>query len=99
MKAIPRDKIYWLCAQVGRKGQSSFVVRILIFTEKSTYYVDGVDVKHVEDIAEKLYQHIPNIFSEYDPFIFSYQLEAIYAKDRPQFMKLYEEAINRTSEQ
>ncbi len=99
VKAIPRDKIYWLCAQVGRKGQSSFVVRILVFTEKSTYYVDGVDVKHVEDIAEKLYQHIPNIFSEYNPFIFSYQLETIFEKDRPQFMKLYEEARSKTAEQ
>ena len=38
--AIPRDKIYWHCAQVGRKGSSSFIVRLLIFTEKKTFSVE-----------------------------------------------------------
>lgn len=93
--AIPRDKIYWLCAQVGRKGQSSFIVRLLVFTEKKTFFIDGVDIPHVEAIAGKLYEHIPNIFNEYDPFIFSYQLEAIYEKDRPAFLRMYEEAKNK----
>ena len=91
IKAIPREKIYWLCAQVGRKGRSSFIVRLLIFTEKSTFYVDGVEIEHVEKIADKLYQYIPNVFNKYDPFILSYELEALFDKNREAFLKFYEE--------
>lgn len=87
--AIPRDKIYWICAQVGQKGYS-FIVRLLIFTEKRTFYVDGADIEHVEKIADKLYQYIPNIFSEYDPFRLSYKLDKLFDKNREEFMKFYE---------
>lgn len=88
--AIPRDKIYWICAQVGRKGQSSFIVRLLIFTETRTFYAEGVDVEHVEKITDKLYQYIPNIFSEYDPFVLSYELETLFDKNRAEFLRFYE---------
>ncbi len=88
--AIPRDKIYWTCAQVGRKGSSSFVVRLLVFTEKRTFYLEGTDVTHVEGIAERLYQYIPNVFSEYNPFILSYELEKLFDKNREEFLRLYE---------
>lgn len=89
--AIPRDKIYWICAQVGRKGSSSFIVRLLIFTEKKTFDLEGVDVRHVESIAAELYQYIPNVFSGYDPFILSYELEKLFDKNRGEFLKFYEE--------
>lgn len=89
--AIPRDKIYWICAQVGRKGSSPFIVRLLIFTEKRTFDMRGVEVEHVEKIADKLYQYIPNIFSEYDPFFLSYKLEDLFDKNRGEFLKFYEE--------
>lgn len=89
--AIPRDKIYWHCAQVGRKGSSSFIVRLLIFTEKKTFSVDGVEVEHVEKIADKLYEYIPNVFQEYDPFLLSYELEKLFDKNRAEFLKFYEE--------
>lgn len=88
--AIPRDKIYWICAQVGRKGASSFIVRLMVFTEIKTFYVDGVEIEHVEGIAKKLYQYIPNIFSEYDPFILSYKLDTLFDKKRAEFLKFYE---------
>ncbi len=95
IKVIPRSKIYWLCAQVGIKGRSSFVVRLLVFTETKTFYLDGVDVPHVEAIAEKLYQHIPNIFSGIDPFPFSYEMEELFAKDRAGFVRLCESEKNK----
>lgn len=88
--AIPRDKIYWICAQVGRKGSSSFIVRLTVFTEIKTFYLDGVEIGHVEKIAEKLYQYIPNVFSEYDPFILSYELEKLFDKNREEFLRFYE---------
>ncbi len=88
---IPRDKIYWVCAQVGRKGYSSFIVRLLIFTEaKTSFYMDGADVTHVKEIVDKLYQYIPNVFSEYDPFTLSYELEKLFDKNRAEFIKFYE---------
>lgn len=88
---IPREKIYWVCAQVGRKGYSSFLVRLLIFTEaKTSFYMDGDDVKHVNEIVDKLYQYIPNVFSEYDPFVLSYELEKLFDKNRAGFIKFYE---------
>ena len=95
IKAIPRSKIYWLCAQVGRKGSSSFVVRLLVFTQNGTFYVDGTDVPHVEEIAEKLYKHIPNVFSGYDPFMLSYKLEEMFNNDRAGFMEFYKSEKNK----
>ena len=88
--AIPREKIYWICAQVGRKGSSSFIVRLMIFTEKKTFYMEGTDVSHVEKIAGKLYQYIPNIFGSYDPFVLSYELDKLFDKNREEFLKFYE---------
>ncbi len=90
--AIPRDKIYWLCAQMGRRECSSFIVRLLIFTEKKTFYLEGADVSYFEMIAEQFYQYIPNIFNGYDPYQLSYELVSLFDKDRAQFMKLYENA-------
>ncbi len=88
--AIPRDKIYWLCAQPARKGYS-FLVRLVIFTEKKTFYLEGSDIPHLEEIAEKLYQYIPNVFSDYDPSDLSYELDSLFDKNRAEFLKFYEE--------
>lgn len=87
--AIPRDKIYWVCAQVGQKG-GPFVVRLLIFTENKMYSMTGADIEHVERIATQLYRYIPNVFSDYDPFVVSYQLEEIFAKNPEEFFEIYE---------
>lgn len=89
--AIPRDKIYWICAQTGIKGRSSFMVRLLIFTEKRTFYLNGVDIPQMGKIADKLYQYIPNVFSEYASFPLYYELEELFEKNRGAFLKLYEE--------
>lgn len=88
--AIPREKVLWLCAQAGIKGRSSYVVRLLIFTEKSTFTIDDVDVGYVEALAEQLYSFFPNIFDDRDPFPFSYEFEALFNKDRAGFMELYQ---------
>lgn len=87
--AIPRDKIYWICAQVGVKG-GPFMVKLLVFTENKIYSLTGVEIEHVQTIAAKLYQYIPNIFSEHDPFVLSYELEKIFAKNPEEFFHLYE---------
>lgn len=87
--AIPRDKIYWICAQVGTKG-GPYIVKLLIFTENKIYSLTGVDIEHVQNIAGKLYQYIPNIFSDYDPFALSYELEKMFAKNPVEFLNLYE---------
>lgn len=94
---IPRDKIYWICAQAGRKGQSSFIVRLLIFTEKKIFAPEGADVAHIEKIADKIYQYIPNIFSGYDPFALSYELENMFNKNREEFLRLYNEAKSKVN--
>lgn len=88
--AIPRDKIYWICAQVGRKG-GPFRVRLLVFTEHKIFAMTGVDIEHVQSIADKLYQYIPNVFSGYDPFILSYELEKLFAENREEFWNFYED--------
>lgn len=92
--AIPREKIYWICAQAGRKGRSSFIVRLLIFTEQKVFYVEGADVAHMQKIADKLYQYIPNVFRAYDPFVLSYELETLFDRDRAAFMQFYEKEKN-----
>lgn len=89
--AIPRNKIYWFCAQPGIKGRSSYIVRFLVFTENGTFSVDGVDGEYVEKVADKFYQYIPNVFKGYDVFKLSYQLEIMYAENRPAFLAFYEE--------
>lgn len=87
--AIPRSKIYWICAQVGYKG-GPFRVRLLIFTEHKMYSLTGVDIEHVQRIAEKIYRYIPNVFSDYDPFELSYELEKMFAKNPVEFFDFYE---------
>ena len=47
--------------------------------------------RKVEKIADKLYQYIPNVFSKYDSFILSYELEDLFDKNREAFLKFYEE--------
>lgn len=94
--AIPRDKIYWICPQVGKKG-GPFIINLLIFTEKKLFTLTGVDIEYVESIANQLYQYIPNVFSDYDPFIASYNLEKIFADSPEEFLKIYEEEKNKKS--
>lgn len=91
VRAIPRSRIYWICAQTGVKGRSSFIVRLLVFTEKQTFSLEGTDIAHVEEIAEKLYRYIPDIFREYDHFALSYRLEELFDKNREAFLSFYEE--------
>lgn len=97
--AIPRDKIYWLCAQAGVKGRSPYIVRLLIFTEKKTFEMVGVEPEHVEKIADKIYDYIPNVFSEYDPFKLSYSLEELFDQNREAFLRFYEEEKKKTGKQ
>ena len=88
--AIPREKIYWICAQPGIKGRSSYVVRLLVFTEKKIFdEITGGYVEHLEMIAEKLYQHIPNVFKPYPVFELSYKLQELYEKNKDEFLRLF----------
>ena len=89
VRAIPRGKIYWICAQVGQKG-GPFVVQLQIYTEKKIFTMVGVEIEHVQNIAEKIYRYMPNVFCDYDPFILSYELEKLFAKNREGFLEFYE---------
>ncbi|MCM1104659.1 MAG: hypothetical protein NC409_11210 [Clostridium sp.] len=97
--AIPRDKIYWLCAQVGYKGGPYFV-RLLLFTEKKLVDIDGNDIEHTQKIANDLYQYIPNVFSQYDSQdgVFSQHgshiLEKMFNENPAEFFAFYEQAKN-----
>lgn len=92
--AIPRDKIYWICAQPGYKG-GPYYVRLLIFTEKKLIDFDGNDIDHTREIAENIYQYIPNVFADYEAQHrtpnFPYTLELLYNQNRAEFLRLYEE--------
>lgn len=88
--AIPRDKIYWICAQPGYKG-GPYYVRLLIFTEKKLIDFDGNDIEHTVEVAENIYQYIPNVFKDYDTQNLPYVLEKLYNENRADFMRLYEE--------
>ena len=89
--AIPRDKILWLCAQTGYKG-GPFYVRILVFTEKNIFDFGGNDIEHTKEIANDLYQYIPNVFHKYDPQELSYSLEKLFRENHDGFMEYYKEA-------
>lgn len=92
--AIPRDKVYWICAQPGYKG-GPYYVRLLIFTEKKLIDFDGNDIEHTMKIAEEIYQYIPNVFKDYNEQHripnFPYVLEKLYQENRADFVRLYEE--------
>ncbi len=62
----------------------------MFFTEKQTYYMEGTDPGYFESIASELYQYIPNIFSDYDPFTLSYELDSLFDKNREEFLNFYE---------
>lgn len=92
--AIPRDKIYWICAQPGYKG-GPYYVRLLIFTEEKLIDFDGNDFEHMKEVAENIYQYIPNVFKDYsgreDIISLPHFLEKLYNENRAEFMRLYEE--------
>lgn len=89
VRYIPRDKIYWICAQPGIRGRSSYAARLLVFTEKELIAVDCSDTEHLQLVVAQSYRHIPNVFSHYDPFTLSYELEKTYAKNRAKFLEFY----------
>ncbi len=89
--AIPQDKIYWICAQEGRKG-GPFIVRLLVFAVGETFNLEGVDIERAKHVADMLYRHIPNVFSCFNPFRLSYLLEELfdkYPKDFVAYHKYY----------
>lgn len=88
--AIPVNKIFWICAQVGYKG-GPYIVRVKIFAENKMYHMVGVDIEHVQNMVDKIYRYIPNIFSNYDTFDLSYRLEEVFSKDYDQFLTFYEQ--------
>lgn len=91
--AIPRDKIYWICAQQGFKG-GPYYTRLLIFTEKQLIDFNGNDIEHTKKIAEDIYQYIPNVFENFehcDTSDFPHILEKLYSENRAAFFGLYEE--------
>ncbi len=92
--AVPREKIYWVCAQAGRTG-SSFIVRLMIFNEKKTLYMEGADVGHLQAVADKLYQYIPNVFRDYDVDKISYDMDRLFDKNREEFIRICEEEKKR----
>lgn len=90
--AIPRDKIYWICAQSGYKGGPYFV-RLLIFTEKLLIDFDGNDIDHTMKMAEDIYRYIPNVFEDfegYNTLDFPHMLEKLYHENRAGFLDFYE---------
>lgn len=95
--AIPRDKIYWICAQVGYKG-GPYYVRLLIFTEKKLIDFTGNDIEHTMEVAENIYQYIPNVFKGFidntkqeEKERIPHALEKLYNENRAEFMRFYEE--------
>ncbi|MCM1257668.1 MAG: hypothetical protein NC307_07420 [Roseburia sp.] len=91
--AIPRDKIYWLCPQIGYKG-GPYYVRLLIFTENKLIDYDGNDIDHTIKTANDLYQYIPNVFSQYDPQELSHTLEHLFKENHEKFLEFYEQEKN-----
>lgn len=92
--AIPRDKIYWLCAQAGRKG-GPFYARLLIFTEEKILFFDGNDIERIKEIADGLYQYIPNVFAKYDAQELSYSLEKLFRENQEEFWDFYQNEIHK----
>jgi len=96
--AIPREKVLYICPQRGIKGQSNFIIKILVFTEKEIFEMRGADCEYVESLAEKLYQHFPNLFMGRDPFAVSYWLEELYEKRPEEFYLYYDLACQKWEE-
>ena len=92
--AIPRDKIYWICAQLGYKG-GPYYVRLLIFTEKKLIDFNGNNFEHTEEVAENIYRYIPNVFKDH---MAPHELEKLYNENREEFMRLYEQEKQKLRE-
>lgn len=99
--AIPRNKIYWICAQTGYKG-GPYYVRLLIFTEKKLIDFDGNDIEHTEEVAENIYRYIPNVFKDYAAQSgiknFPQVMEKLYKENRAEFVRFYEEEKQKLSQ-
>jgi len=86
--AVPVEDIYWICAQVGKKN-SKFVVRLTVFGKYRMYHSNGVDPARVQRIVNRIYEHLPNVFAEYDQDDLCYKLEKVYVEDRERFLEFY----------
>ena len=86
---IPVGKIFWVCAQVGIKGHSDYIVQLRVFAENKLYGVIGADVNHFKMIEDKIQRYIPNIFNRYDTFDLSHKLEEVFTKDYSHFLEFY----------
>ncbi len=93
IRAIPRDQILWIGAQIGYKG-GPYYVRLIIFTREQMLDCNVNDIEHAKRIAEGLYQYIPNVFRdlEWQDDHFPHMLEKLYQTDRDGFFALLEEA-------
>lgn len=74
---------------------SSYIVRLLVFTENEMFTVDGTDVDYVEGLVQKLYEYIPDVFKNYEVFKLSYELQKCFEQNRPGFIAFYEEGKKR----
>lgn len=99
--AIPIDKIFWICPQVGFKG-GPYIVRLTVFAENKIYHLVGTDIPHITEIAEHIDQHFPNVFKEFDQSNLAVTLEEVFSKDYNLFVKAYqgrlEEIAQRNAE-
>ena len=72
----------------GISNQES-LFHIVYSVEPFNVYILDVYKRQVQNIAEKIYRYIPNVFSNYDPFILSYELETLFDKNRDEFLNFY----------
>ena len=101
IRAIPRNRILWIGAQIGYKG-GPYYVRLIIFTREKMLDCDVNDIEQAKRIAEGLYQYIPNVFRNLDwqddtDDNFPHILEKLYRENRDGFLALYEEAKGKAN--
>ncbi|MCL1875693.1 MAG: hypothetical protein FWF87_05490 [Synergistaceae bacterium] len=86
--AIPTDKIYWICIQVGyREGFP--IGKLKVFYDRKIQDIENIEFLHTYYIVERIQQHLPNVFQNYNPFMLSYELESIFHRDYNKFIEIY----------
>lgn len=101
IRAISRNRILWIGAQIGYKG-GPYYVRLIIFTREKMLDCDVNDIEQAKRIAEGLYQYIPNVFRDLEWLDdtddnFPHILEKLYRENRDGFLALYEEAKGKAN--
>ncbi|MCL2059982.1 MAG: hypothetical protein FWH01_13170 [Oscillospiraceae bacterium] len=85
---IPTRSIFWVCVQMAYRDNVP-IGKLKVFCDRKIHEVNNVEFLHAQHIVNELYRFMSNVFTAYNPFLLSVQLEHLFHKDYKQFVEIF----------